>query len=123
MSPDEARKLATRLIDTYPNGPKAYIWRDTLTELDAHDAADAYHDLLKSAERTPTIAHFLAAYHAIRRRRHSTPHRNQPDGTEITLGEYLTRITRRAQTGNQDALDELERWQRFLGANPEQQAS
>lgn len=64
MTDDEARRLATRIIDTWPTGPKAYIWRDTLIDLDATHAATAYRTCLRVATRPPAPADFLDAYTA-----------------------------------------------------------
>ncbi len=112
MTDDEARKLAQRCIDTWPNGPKAYIWRDTLLPLNPGPAARAYRLLVDEAERTPTIARYKAHYATLTRGEQSTMIRW--NGDEIGMDEYLRRLTTRAGLGNQDAADELEDWTKWL---------
>lgn len=68
MTDDEARKLATRIVDTWPNGAKAYVWRDVLIALDARHAAVAYRTLSldEHAGKSPTPAQFHAHYRKAR---------------------------------------------------------
>lgn len=66
MNDDEARKLATRIIDTWPSAAKGYVWRDTLVDLDPTHAATAYRRCARTAHRPPTPADFLDAYDAAR---------------------------------------------------------
>lgn len=113
MTDDEARKLAQRIIDTFPNGPKAYVWRDALQHLDPGPAARAYRILVDEAEKTPTIARFKAHYHALTRT--DAPTMIRWTGNEISLDEYLRRLSERADFGNTDAADELEDWRKWLG--------
>ena len=55
MTDDEARRLATRFIDTWPTGTRAYIWRDMFIDLEpAGLARDAYHRLERECDRAPT---------------------------------------------------------------------
>ena len=113
MTDDEARKLAQRCIDTWPNGPKAYIWRDAVLPLDAGAAAKAYRALLNETEKTPTIGRFMAHYAALTRVDNGG-RMIRWTGNEIGLDEYLTRLQARADMGGQDAADELGNWQRWL---------
>lgn len=73
MTDDEARTLATRIVDTWPNGPKGYIWRNELTTLDHTHATDAFRDMRRDVER-PTLSTFHAYYRAARARTNA----NQP---------------------------------------------
>lgn len=115
MTEDEARKLAQRLIDTWPNGTKAYVWRDLVANLDGGTAAGAYRQLASDAERTPTPGMFMAQYKALKRRDDpSTFSGPRWTGNEISLDEYLRRLTARADNGNIDAMDELDNWSRWL---------
>jgi hypothetical protein len=66
VNDDEARKLATRIIDTWPAGSKGYVWRDVLVELDATLAGVAYRRCARTASRAPAPADFLDAYDAAR---------------------------------------------------------
>lgn len=66
MTDDEARKLATRIIDTWPSAAKAYVWRDELINLDPTHAATAYRRCARTAHRPPTPADFLDAYDTAR---------------------------------------------------------
>ena len=63
MTDDEARTLATRMIDTWPSGPKAYIWRNEFTHLDAPPAYTAFGKMRAECERA-TIAAFHVRYQA-----------------------------------------------------------
>lgn len=67
MTDDEARDLATRFIDTWPGGTKAYIWRETLEPLDAGRAGTAYVKLRREHEhgKAPNPGQFMVAYNAL----------------------------------------------------------
>jgi hypothetical protein len=66
MTDDEARALATRIIDTWPTGPKAYIWRDALRPLDYGTAGTAYVRLRKLVTTgAPTPGRFEDEYRAL----------------------------------------------------------
>ena len=67
MTDDEARQLATRIIDTWPNGSKAYVWRDLLEPLSAGRAGTAYARLLRDHEnaRAPSPGQFMALYRSL----------------------------------------------------------
>lgn len=64
MTDDEARTLATRFIDTWPAGSRAYVWRDLFAELEPGLAVDAYHRLQRDCDKAPTPGQFHAAYRA-----------------------------------------------------------
>lgn len=113
MTEDEARKLAQRCIDTWPAGPKGYIWRDALLPLDAHYAAAAYRRMSTEQDR-PTVARFIAEYHALMPRGDAPAH--TIDRGAISLGEYLERVQLRALKGDHEAQSEMDRWTRHLGA-------
>lgn len=66
MTEDEARRLATRFIDTWPTGARAYVWRDLFIDLEPGLAIDAYHRLEVECDRAPTPGQFHAAYRAAR---------------------------------------------------------
>lgn len=110
MTEDQARKLAQRCIDSWPSGPKAYIWRDVLLDLDADYAAVAYRTLVRSAERAPNTGQFMTHYRAVQ----PPPALPgwAPPANAITLEEYLCRLAERSARGDEAATIELERWQR-----------
>lgn len=112
MTEDQARKLAQRFIDTWPTGPKGYIWRDVFLPLDADYAAQAYRALLEESQRAPTPARFKEHYAALTRSNHAT--QIHWTGNEISLDEYLSRLGAKAAKDNTDAGDELDDWQRWL---------
>lgn len=114
MTEDDARKHAQRMIDTFPNGPKAYVWRELFNDLDGAIAHGAYHALIKTAPKAPTPGQFMEHYRAQMPRAEARITRSDPDG--ISLAEYLERVTTRAVNGNHDAVAELERWGRHLNA-------
>lgn len=68
MTEEQARKLAWRIVDTWPTGAKAYVWSGVLLNLD-HHAADVTVRLLTGELRSPpTPGTFLAAYRTQRAR-------------------------------------------------------
>jgi hypothetical protein len=89
MTDDEARKLATRIVDTWPTGPKAYIWRDLLIALDAKASAAAYRTLTLDdrAGKSPTPAQFHAHYRLARRDGDNTPTGPTFDAPAIPLSD------------------------------------
>jgi hypothetical protein len=116
MTDDEARKLATWIIDTFPTGPKAYIWRDALHDLDAQRAADVYRHMADHVDRL-TIGAFKGEYNR-RARADQMYHAGvRWTGTEISLDEYLGRLQVRAASGESAAVDELSNWERWLSAD------
>lgn len=114
MTDDEARRLATRIIDTWPNGPRAYIWRDTLIDLDYELAVHAYRTLEREVVRgAPTPGQFHAAYNA--HTRALNPPTTEPAAdTEpfVSLGAHLDDLRDRARRGDTEAVAELHSWQR-----------
>jgi hypothetical protein len=115
MTDDEARRLATRIIDTWPTAAKAYIWRDLLTPLDLTTARQAYWTLEREITKgAPTPGHLLAAYRAAERAAHP-PSTEQPelDGPALSRHEYLDRLAARADT-DPAAARELRSWRRLI---------
>ena len=112
MTDDEARKLAQRCADTWPAGPKAYVWRDALLPLDANYAAAAYRRMSTEQDR-PTIARFASEYHGLIPR--DEGRRASIDHDAISLGEYLERVQMRALNGSHEAQAEMDRWTKHLG--------
>lgn len=65
MQSDQAKSIAHLIIDTWPTYVvKPYIWTNALNELDHSRAITTYETLRDSDERAPSIARFLAVYHA-----------------------------------------------------------
>jgi hypothetical protein len=64
VTEDEARKLATRMIDTWPSGPKGYIWQNELKALQFEHAAEAFR-LLRQETDKATTAQFHQRYRAV----------------------------------------------------------
>lgn len=98
MTEDQARKLAERIIDTWPGGARAYVWRDVLFALDHHAADVTVRLLTKSATSPPTPGTFLVAYKSQRARL------MEPQQLTIAVDEerigpngYLDRLRERAQ--------------------------
>jgi len=118
MNDEQARKLATRIIDSWPTGPKAYIWRDFLIGLDSDVAADTYRELLGSLDRC-TVGQFKAEYSRRIRTEQLTHAGTRWTGREIGLDEYLGRLRARALEGKQEAVDELGNWERWLATPSE----
>ena len=66
MTNEEARRLALRIIDTWPGHViKAYVWTEALTDLDHTTALGVYEYLRDRDERAPNIARFLAIYNNV----------------------------------------------------------
>lgn len=76
MTDDEARKIATQTIDTWPTGPKAYVWINELTPLDAGIARAAFKELRTTHERISTAA-FHQCYRT-KAREHANDIEQQP---------------------------------------------
>jgi hypothetical protein len=115
MTDDEARRLATRIIDTWPTAAKAYVWRDLLAPLDIELAREAYRRLEREIERgAPTPGHFHATYRAVHRALHP-PSTEQPelDDPVLSRHEYLARLAAKAET-DPAAARELRSWRRLI---------
>lgn len=72
MTDDEASRFSRRMIDTWPSGPRAYVWKAIAEPLDVSIARDALRQLERTAERAPTPAAFHACYAEARRARQRT---------------------------------------------------
>lgn len=122
MNDDQARLLATRFIDTWPTGPRAYVWRDILTPLDHPTAVHAYRTLTRE-RGTPTPGQFHEAYNAHRRTALAAPDPTPAPTTAntIALQQYLERLGERRARGDVEAADELDHWanygRRWTGAS------
>jgi hypothetical protein len=68
MIDDDAARLVNMIISTWPAGVKGYVWTDVLRDLEQAEALEAYRQLRDGEERPPSVAKFLAAYHAARAR-------------------------------------------------------
>lgn len=124
MTDDEARKLATRMIDSWPNGPKAYVWRDILLPLDAARAAEAYRRLLTGDNGRPrTPGQFADEYAALR----PIDTGSRPGYLSVTnpVGprQHIAQLRARAERGDMAAAVELERWERLLPARQERETA
>jgi hypothetical protein len=116
VTDDEARRLALRIIDTWPTAAKAYVWRDLLTPLDLVTARQAYWTLEREITKgAPTPGHLLAAYRAADRATHPpTTEHHDTDEPMISFAEYSRRLEDRADRGDTHAQAELERWRRLI---------
>jgi hypothetical protein len=77
MTSDDAARLVNLLVATWPTGPKAYVWTQTIGDLDAAPANRAYAELRDNVERV-TVAAFLTRYRA-QLRVTTAPRRRDPD--------------------------------------------
>lgn len=116
MTEDECRKVCTHLIDAWPNGPKAYIWREALEQLKYPLAVQAFKAMRDEYPKTPTVAVFRQFYGRFAPTATGHPGISW-QGNEIGLDEYLKRLAERSATGSQDATDELDNWNRWLSGN------
>lgn len=91
MTEDQARKLAARIIDTWPGGARAYVWRDVLLPLDNHAADVTYRILTREQTAPPTPGLFVSAYRAQRARLMAPAQLSlaEPDAPTLGLREYL----------------------------------
>jgi len=123
MTEDEARSLARRIIETWPNGAKGYVWAEALKGLDYEHAMDAYRSLRGDAVRTPVVGELVALYRQERARHRAaqpTPkaYDDGHDGPLMSMGEYLDLQARRADKGDGEAVKNLASWQRAMTALP-----
>lgn len=110
----EATDLAVRILRVF-NGPPADVWEEVLTELHANQAAAALRRVTREhSSRWLTIAEFMSVYRSLTA--HATTPAVKPDHDGIGLSEYLAGLHLKAANGDQDAADELERWERGIGA-------
>lgn len=114
MTDDDARTIATWIIDTWPTSAKAYVWKGVMKDLDAGTAKGAYRQLARTSERPPTPGQFCAEYNRlVRSAAPSGPSAIRWRGDEISLDEYLDKLSRKALIST-DAADELKNWERWL---------
>jgi hypothetical protein len=115
VTDDDARRLATRIIDTWPTGAKAYVWRDLLTPLDLELAHETYRRLEREIDKgAPTPGQFHAIYRGIEKAHEpAVGSAHQDVEQRMAPSEYLARVHARAQHGDRQAADELVRWERF----------
>lgn len=115
MTEDEARRLATRIIDTWPTAAKAYVWRDLLIPLDSELARDTYRRLEREIDKgAPTPGQFHTVYRSIEKTYEPTPSSSPHQLEEgLSPSEYLARVQARVQHGDRQAAEELMRWERF----------
>lgn len=116
MTDREAYELAEMITKTWPNGPKQGAWSSMLQE--RCERAPAWHTYRlhrDSDERPPTIAGFLSTY------RHQLGTAPEPDavappddGPVMSFAEYLERLRWRAGTGDAEAIEMLDVWERNL---------
>jgi hypothetical protein len=66
MIESDRARLVNLLTSTWPAGVKGYVWTDTLGPLDHALAHSAYVELRDHEDRPPSVARFVAAYHARR---------------------------------------------------------
>lgn len=64
MIEQDRARLTNLLISTWPAGVRGYVWNDTLGDLDQYHATEAYRTLRETEERPPSVARFMAVYHA-----------------------------------------------------------
>lgn len=66
MSPEHAERIALRLAGAWPRSQvSTQTWLTELVDLDRARAEQACRQLIRSSERAPSIAAFLAAYRAL----------------------------------------------------------
>jgi hypothetical protein len=78
VNSDDTARLVNLIIATWPTGPKAYVWTNTLADLDATPANRAYLALRDTTERI-TVAAFLSAYRAQLHDSDNGSRRHDPD--------------------------------------------
>jgi len=117
MNSDDCSHLVNVITATWPTGPKAYVWTQTIARLDASLATQAY-AYLRDHEARITIADYLEQYRRLEVRaaeRAAATEATIPDAG-LGLPEYLDRLTTRAQRGDEHAARELEAWRTVRGA-------
>lgn len=83
MTPDNVARIVNQIVSTWPAGVKGHVWTDVLASLEYDLARRAYIELREHEERPPTVARFLASYHA---ERHSTS-TDGPEYCELCGGD------------------------------------
>lgn len=91
MNGDERARLVERIVATWPNGPRGFVWTTVLAELDGDLATAAYERLVRELEHGyPTTGKFLATYWACRRPDYG-PTRPEDTGPVVSMADYLAR--------------------------------
>ncbi|MEJ7724317.1 MAG: hypothetical protein WKF64_08435 [Ilumatobacteraceae bacterium] len=93
MTNDEARAIASRIVNTWNGGPNFGEWVTRLVKIDRHDAVAVFDHLSETLDYPPTIARFLTDC----RQRHTVDHHppadcHQCNGTGYVDGPPLTQI-------------------------------
>ena len=116
MNETEIATIVERIVGTWPNGPRGFVWTEAFNdhpEVESRTAGAAYRALrdggLPSHERI-TIARFLAEE---RRQRGyqpaATPTAPVPDdGPTMSHDEFITRLIWRANSGDHAAGEQLD---------------
>ena len=65
MNASDTARIVNLIVSTWPSGVKGHVWTDTIGTLEQARAHDAYRELRDTEERPPSVARFLAKYHAL----------------------------------------------------------
>ena len=126
MNETETATIVERIVGTWPNGPRGFVWTEAFNdhpEVESRTAGAAYRALrdggLPSHERI-TIARFLAEE---RRQRGYQPAATPTapvadDGPVMSFDEYIGLLTIKAHAGDPDAADMLDEWADNLSRTP-----
>lgn len=114
MNTDQADSLAVLITKTWRNSPPPDIWAEELLPLGANRAEAAYRKLRREAERTPTIAWYLATYNAMPVSFLDEPYEWTPqvrrEDNAISYAEYMDLLVVRAGNGDAPANEMLDIW-------------
>lgn len=80
MNASSTAQLVNLMISTWPIGVRGHVWTETIHPLDFDHAHAAYIALRDTEERPPSVARFMAAYHA------QTTADEAPDDCELCDG-------------------------------------
>lgn len=119
-TPEQIAGIVTRIVDTWPKGPRGHIWTSYLTDLNATHATllGVYEHLrnTRDYDNPPGPAAFSNTVRDITRL-DSPPRPPTPTdtGPTLSLDEYLEQLNYRATYGpdTQAATDELACWARW----------
>jgi hypothetical protein len=62
MNPEEAKRLAIRIVNSWHGGPNVDEWASELAEMDAGTAGTTFIRLRRELNHVPSVAHFWHAY-------------------------------------------------------------